>query len=331
MSLKDELEKKNAGILTQSTSDRIDSGMRSRRGGPRTAPGALFGLSGEMRDAEIREQELRAKLEGYEGSLPVFQLDPNVIRLSQWANRHEQSFIDKDFASFKSDIKQAGGNVQPIKVRPLADATEKYELIFGQRRLRACIELGISVNALVEPLSDKELFLAMELENRGKEDLSPFELGLHYERALTTGLWPSQNSLADGVGLNQAYVSRLLALASLPKDVIAAFPSVLDIQAKWGADIVRKMKGDKDGVIKRARAVAKDPSRTAKQVINMLLARAVPLAQSTHEFTVDGTVRAIRTNAGGEVSLRFVKDALDEKAIQRLDALVLELIEGEGG
>ena len=39
--------------------------------------------------------------------------------MSAWANRHDDSYQDADFLALKADIAEAGGNVQPIKVRPL--------------------------------------------------------------------------------------------------------------------------------------------------------------------------------------------------------------------
>jgi hypothetical protein len=48
------------------------------------------------------------------------KLDPRSIRPSTWANRHEASFESAEFEELKAEIADAGGNVQPIKVRPLA-------------------------------------------------------------------------------------------------------------------------------------------------------------------------------------------------------------------
>ena len=334
MSLKKQLEAKNAGILDQSTSDRVDSNAGTRRVGHHTAPGALLGFTSEMRDAEIREKELKEKLKTYEGALPVLRLEPDAIHLSRWANRHELNFTDKEFASFRAEIKLSGGNVQPVKVRPLADGDGKYkyELVYGQRRLRACKDEGVLVNALVEELTDQELFLAMERENKGREDLSPYELGMHYQRALDTKLWPSQNALAFGVGVTQAYVSQVLVIATLPKEVIAAFPSVLEIQVRWGKELARAIKSSKDTVLLEAKKIAtSDKSFSSKQVFDKLIGRPEPIEKDIRQLKIGGEVRAIRTAGSSEVTVRLLKGTVTEGLIRALDDCVVDSLKGKGG
>jgi ParB family chromosome partitioning protein len=123
-----------------------------------------------------------------------------------------------DFAELKSEIESAGGNVQPVRVRPLArverfNRAAEYEIVFGHRRHRACLELGIPVRALVEDASDQELFEAMERENRGRKNLSAWEQGCMYRKALDEGLYPSLRKLAESVKVDVSLVSKSVALA----------------------------------------------------------------------------------------------------------------------
>jgi ParB family chromosome partitioning protein len=67
--------------------------------------------------------------------------------------------------------------VPPIKVQPLngstfGDASHEYEIIYGYRRHRVCLELNIPINALIEPVDDEQVFEQMEHENRGRKNLS---------------------------------------------------------------------------------------------------------------------------------------------------------------
>ena len=205
MTLKKFFEAKNASILNSEHKKETQDEVPRRRGSTHTAPGALLAFNTEMVDAERREEALRVELKKFEGALPVKRLQPGEIKLSKWANRNEKSFDVPAFELLKREIAAAGENVQPIKVRPISpEGVVKYELVYGQRRHRACSDLGIAVNAMVQEMSDQELFLTMDRENRGREDLSPYELGLHYQRALAAKLWPSQNVLAKEVGITQA-------------------------------------------------------------------------------------------------------------------------------
>ena len=61
---------------------------------------------------------LKTRLEAFDGAAIVRALDPARIVDSKWANRHPSTFETPDFLALREEIRQAGGNVQPIKVRP---------------------------------------------------------------------------------------------------------------------------------------------------------------------------------------------------------------------
>jgi ParB family chromosome partitioning protein len=159
---------------------------------PRTGPGQMLAFRGQIQQVEGEMAALREKLRQYEGSLPTRKMDPATIRPSRWANRHESAFKTSEFAGLKADIEHAGGNVQPILVRPIKDEPGQFELVFGHRRHRASLELGIPVLASiwVDELGDAALFAAMDRENRERADLSPYEQGVMYQRALEEQLVP---------------------------------------------------------------------------------------------------------------------------------------------
>jgi ParB-like chromosome segregation protein Spo0J len=63
----------------------------------------------------------------------------------------------------------------------------------------------------------------MERENRARKNLSAWEQGTMYRRALDEGLYPSQRKLAEALGVDISLVSKSLALARLPDAVVRAF------------------------------------------------------------------------------------------------------------
>lgn len=197
------------------------------------------------------------------------KLDPSAIRPSRWANRHETSFAGQDFAALKDEIESAGGNVQPIKVRPAGDG---FELVFGHRRHRACLELGLQVLAVVEPLTDAELFAQMDRENRSRKDLSAWEQGMMYRRALDAGLFPSLRMLAKDIGRDATAVSEALRIADLPAEVVAAFKSPNDIQFRWAKPLADACAQDLDGVLARAKNAA-GGAMEAAEVLAVLTAK----------------------------------------------------------
>jgi len=250
----------------------IDAGLAHKGQGSKTAIGmhadALF------RDEKVtaENQTLKQRLAEFDGASPTRLIEPAKIKPSKWANRQEQSFSNDKFKKLKEEIDSAGGNVQPIKVRPLAGKPDEYELVFGHRRHRACLELGVNVFAVIEEMSDAELFCQMDRENRERESLRPYEAGLAYARALDEGLFPSARKLSESAAIDLSQLGKALALARLPADVIHAFPSPLDLQYRWAPEITKVMQKDPDLVLAIAKAIQKEsPRPSAVKVLARLI------------------------------------------------------------
>lgn len=250
----------------------IGASPQIRGQGSKTAIGmhadALF------RDEKVSTENvlLKQRLAEFDGASPTRLLDPKMIRQSKWANRLENSFNNPDFERFKAEIESSGGNIQPIKVRPLPAKPGEYELIFGHRRHRACLELGLPVLAVINDMGDVDLFIQMDRENRERAPLKPYEAGLAYARALDEGLFPSARKLSESASVDLSQLGKALALARLPLDVIAAFPSPLDLQYRWASDLTQAMQKDPDRVIATAKQIAQEPSGlTSAQVLNALI------------------------------------------------------------
>jgi ParB family chromosome partitioning protein len=204
---------------------------------------------GKMALLEHEVKELRA-------GTPRLMLDAAVVHPSRWANRHEQSFFSAEFIALKNEIESAGKNVQPIKVRPLNGRPGNFEIVFGHRRHRACLELRIPVEAIVETLDDQALFVEMDRENRLRADLRPFEQGVMYQKALGEGLFPSMRQLSEKLGVDVAAVSKATYIASLPSYVLESFSSPLAIQFRWASVLKDSLEKDLDGVAARANGIA---------------------------------------------------------------------------
>lgn len=298
-----------------------DSNMGGDPGRTKTAPGTMMGFLTAQSTAIQEAEVLRERVKTLEGGAPLRKLDPSVIKPSKWANRHVASFLTNEFQELKAEIAAAGGNVQPIKVRPVpvlngsTPPIESYELIFGHRRHRACAELGIPVLAAIEETSDLSLFEQMERENRGRKNLSAWEQGTMYRRALDDGLYSSLRRLSEGLGVDVSLVSKSVSLARLPETVVAAFKSPLDIQFRWAAPLSEAMQKDPDGTLARAQEIAESRGvLSAAGILSKLIRlpgpeRSRPASEPLRiskagkvvaKLTVDGKGRAVvRFEAGG--------------------------------
>lgn len=233
-----------------------------------------------------RVKDLEGQLARFEDAKLVVMLDPKLIAPSRWRNRHEMSFTTKEFEALKQEIESAGRNVQPIKVRRVkGDEQERYEIVYGRRRHRACLELSLPVAAVVEELSDVELFREMDRENRQRADLSPWEQGVMYRDALDQGLFSSLRQMAGSLGVDPGNVSKALKLASLPEEVVRAFVSPLDLQYRWAGDLTTAFETDPSRLLAAAAALSERvPRAAAKEVLATLLGHVSPSGvQSTEE------------------------------------------------
>jgi ParB family chromosome partitioning protein len=272
--------------------------LARRSPGKRTGPGELLAFRGEMLATESELARLREQLQLHGDAFPTRKLDPAAVVPSRWANRHEASFASPAFLHFKADIENAGGNVQPILVRPMDAPSGSFEIIFGHRRHRACRDLSLPVLATIwtAPMSDAEVFAAMDRENRERADLSPWEQGMMYRKALEEKMFPSMRRLADTLGVSHTWVRMALAVAEIPAPILDCFRSPLDLQARHAVEINTALQSDRRAVLRRAEKLAQAPDRLpAAAVVAALAGKARAAAQSSREIRV-------KTKVAGRVS-----------------------------
>jgi ParB family transcriptional regulator, chromosome partitioning protein len=280
----------------------------------------MLAFRSHMQESNQRVQELEKRLEAFEGGQLQKDLDADKVHPSRWANRHHAAFATADFEALKLDIQAAGRNVQPILVRPLADRPGEYEIVFGHRRHRACQELGLPVTAVISSLDDRSLFAAMDRENRARKDLSPFEQGDMYRRALDEGLYASLRQMAQELGVDAGNVSKAMAIARLPAEVLAAFESPLVIQYRWGQQLHVAVQKDPEGVIARAKSIRNSPKRIAPaQVLARLLDAGVPAKSTVSVFRKKGRmVGSLAQATDGSVKIQLSAGALQPAQLAQI-------------
>ena len=140
------------------------------------------------------------------------------IRKSPWQPRHV--FDAEALAELVQSVKERGV-LQPLLVRRMAD---HYELIAGERRLRAAGEAGLTeVPAIVLDVTDRQALEIALVENLQRSDLNLIEEAEGY-RALGDKFGLTQEEIADRVGKARPTVAnalRLLALSDRVKQLVA--------------------------------------------------------------------------------------------------------------
>ncbi len=114
---------------------------------------------------------------------------------------------------------KARGVLQPVVVRALAGG--EYELLAGERRLRAAKEAGLErIPAIVRAVGDSERLELALIENMAREDLNPVEEA----RACSTlvdDLGITQEELGERLGRSRVAISNLIRLLKLPDEALA--------------------------------------------------------------------------------------------------------------
>ena len=130
-----------------------------------------------------------------------------------------KSFEKEELSELRESLKTSG-LLQPITVRPSSKG-KGYELIAGERRLRAATELGWeTIPAVVKELNDQEILTLALIENLQRSDLNPIEEAEGYNQ-LISDFGHTQQTVATLVGKNRSTVTNVLRILQLPPAVRA--------------------------------------------------------------------------------------------------------------
>lgn len=152
-----------------------------------------------------------AEREGSLVELPVKDIRPNPL---QPRREVDPTALEE----LKSSIQQAG-LLQPVVVRP-APGGSGFELIAGERRLRACQALGwAKIPAVRRDVDDRTVLTLALIENLQRDDLSPVDEARGYER-LIAEFELTQQDVAIAVGRDRSTVANALRLLKLPDAVL---------------------------------------------------------------------------------------------------------------
>jgi ParB family chromosome partitioning protein len=142
-------------------------------------------------------------------NVPVDRVDPNP-------DQPRLSFDEEALNELALSITEHG-ILQPILVRPAQDG--RYQLIAGERRWRAARIAGLSeIPAIIEQIDDETALEIAIIENLQREDLSPLDEAIMYER-MTTQHGYSLRKLAQKLGKDKGYIENRLRLADAPSEI----------------------------------------------------------------------------------------------------------------
>ena len=206
---------------------------------------------------------------------PYREIAVAAIRPNRYQPR--RSFKAEELGELEASIRSTG-LLQPITVRPAGG--DHFELIAGERRLRAVTALGWTrIPAVVKDIDDRTALTLALVENLQRADLNPLEEAEGYQRLLDE-FGMTQQQVADMVGKDRSTVANILRILALPASVrrmvaesqltlgharaLLSFPDERSITAA-ARDVVARALTVRD-VERLARDVVKKPAQASAAV-----------------------------------------------------------------
>lgn len=255
-------------------------------------------------------------------SARVVELDPSRVRVWSGNGRAYEHLTAMGCGDLIDAIIAAGGQQIPVVVRPIRDDPHHaFELIVGTRRhwaiswIRANGRPDFALRAIISSFSDEQAFLLADIENRARTDISALERARSYKDALFKYYDGRQATMADRLRISASWLSKHLAIANLPSDVLAPFASEGDLTVNPAYQLAKAWDKNPEGILARASVLAQRrhsgyASRlTTKQVIDQIIspgqaARKEPLrvyrnAADAPAITVE------RVTSAGDIVIRL--------------------------
>lgn len=218
------------------------------------------------------------------------------------------------------------GVIQPVTVRKMG--RDKYQLISGERRLRASKMAGLkTIPVFIRVANDEQMLEMALIENTHREGLNAIEIALSYQR-LIEECNITQEQLSEKVGKDRSTVTNFLRLLKLPPEVQVALRdgfismsqarSIINIEDKTKQLIILKEIIDKDLSVRQVEELVRSLNtknvKTKKQ--KSVLPEAIIYKVDTLSKMLDTKIKVERNSKGkGSLTISFKNDEDFERLI----------------
>jgi ParB family chromosome partitioning protein len=241
-------------------------------------------------------------------------IDPAKCRPWRMHNRDLDHLTEDSCRDLIDSFLSAKKQRIPAIVRRLkGDPDYEYEIVAGVRRwwtvkwLREHHHPEYDYLITIQSVTDEEAFRVSDVENRSRKDISDWERAKEYAIALAEFYDGSQSQMAEHLNLSKSWLSRLLDVARLPEELVAAFSDTHDITVRVARDI-KPLAGDVRALAKMREEAARIAEQRRKEGLKisgpevakrLVKATTAPVAKAAGEKEVTGN--------GGKVILRYTK------------------------
>lgn len=186
---------------------------------------------------------------GSDARKPTRELAMELI--DQNPTQPRRHFDGEQLAALTDSIRELG-LIQPIVVRPIG---ERYQIVCGERRFRACQTLGLAtIRADVRTVDDATAYKLALAENIQRNSLTAIEEALGYKQLLDDGM--TQAEVARTLGIDRRRVSEKLLLLELPRQAQELLSARADTFTERHARLLAQATGDLVDTVQLARRCA---------------------------------------------------------------------------
>ena len=195
---------------------------------PAAKPG--YGMTGAAKTVVRSIEEMAENTKRLMEGEAIIEIDPQHLDVSFAADRLSED--DAEYSELKEAIREQGQS-SPILVRPNPQHSERYMVVFGHRRARVAMDLGIPVKAVVKKLDDISSAIAQGQENSARSNLSFIERAYFAQNLLSNGM--SKDVVKSAIGIDDAMLSKMLSVAeTVPSTMMMALGASKKIgRDKW--------------------------------------------------------------------------------------------------
>ena len=245
----------------------------------------------------------------------IFAVDPRRVRPWKYHNRSATWYTRERCLDLVESIAK-DGQQEPALARKLSgDPNFDYELIYGMRRRFACEHLNAKLKLRVLDADDARAAVLMHIENADRQDITPMERAMSFHSQIEAKLFPTQEALAEAIGLSKGQVAKMIKAAGLMRmsSIGALFSdkSAVPVDQAYKLAAIMERVGAKEVVLKAAQNLASKGRREPRETLRALLgsldrsSRYEPVQKA---FNVGAAGRVIVTRNGrGKVTLAFPK------------------------
>lgn len=286
-----------------------------------TTPNKKRGL-GRGLDAILQSPETditSADISGNYVAGAIAQIDIDKIETNPFQPRTD--FDETALNELAESIKNQGV-IQPVTVRKMG--YDKYQLISGERRLRASKMAGLKTIPVFIRVADDEQMLEMALiENIHRENLNAIEVAISYQRLLEECKL-TQDQLSEKVGKDRSTVANFLRLLKLPAEIQIAIrdgyitmghaKALININDRSKQLIILKRIIDEDLSVRQVEMLAREQAPAKKQ--KDVLPESYKIQAETLSKALKMGVKVSRNSKGkGSLTINFKNDEEFEKLI----------------